>query len=292
MDRSDACIARTRFFPTNVVTFRCGQYALFKVRCVHFFRRPPSKSALHQGCSHVVSLLHVENDAVPCAQLPCVICLLSMRCSTKVDRKPFGRHVPNPDAPQRPECSAQYEGRHVRFHNLCRIGNTPAQASHQSVRQPAAHTHTHHFGRRQQCRSAPGTFFKTIWGDPRFERCSSLLEMNCGCGAERKLDICFLCWLCRKQMPTLHFHVVYFFFRWFCSEVCPLHPAVIMIAGTKLSPLRDAPHSGAESFVPATLFHQCNSFCFKNRQSASKQWCQPQKAQVTPQCGMQLSCFH
>ena len=143
MDRSDACIARTRFFPTNVVTFRCGQYALFKVRCVHFFRRPPSKSALHQGCSHVVSLLHVENDAVPCAQLPCVICLLSMRCSTKVDRKPFGRHVPNPDAPQRPECSAQYEGRHVRFHNLCRIGNTPAQASHQSVRQPAAHTHTH-----------------------------------------------------------------------------------------------------------------------------------------------------
>ena len=123
MDRSDACMAHTRFFPTNVVTFRCGQHAPFKVCCVHYVRLPPFKSVLHQGRSHIVSSSHVENDAVPCAQLPCVICLLAMRCSTKVDRKPFGCHVPNRDAPHRPGSSAQYERPHVRCYNLCRLDN-------------------------------------------------------------------------------------------------------------------------------------------------------------------------
>ena len=57
-----------------------------------------SNPVLHQRRYHIVPFSHVENDAVPCAQLLCVICLLATRCSTKVDRKPFGRHVPNQNA--------------------------------------------------------------------------------------------------------------------------------------------------------------------------------------------------
>ena len=73
-----------------------------------------------------------------------------------------------------------------------------------------------------------------------------------------------------RKCPHPAFSRCVLFCRWFCCEVCQLHPAVIMIVGTELLLLRGAPHSGAESFVPATLFHPYINFKF-NKHTICKQ---------------------